>query len=98
MATHDNSLGAIIALKKALPITVVISWDPDRLLGIIGLEHVLTLHLHGDDKVRKRIRIRLSGLSELDMARHDWMSSLAFAWQEKKGLCRKYNYKYDIYL
>ena len=77
MATHDHSLGAIVTLEKTLPITVVISWNPDRLLGVIGLEHVLTLHLHGDDKVRQRIRIRLTGLSKLDVAWHDWMSSLA---------------------
>jgi len=70
MATHDNGLGAIIALKETLPESVIISGDPDRLLGIVGLEHVLTLHLQGDDQVRRWIWVRLAGLSKLDMARH----------------------------
>jgi len=70
MATHDNGLGAIIALKETLPESVIISGDPDRLLGIVGLEHILTLHLQGDDQVRRWIWVRLAGLSKLDMARH----------------------------
>ena len=49
MTTHDDSLGAIIALKETLPEAMVIGGDPDRLLGIVGLEHVLTLHLQRDD-------------------------------------------------
>jgi hypothetical protein len=77
MTTHDDSFGAIVAFKKTLPETVIISRDPDRLSGVIGLEHVITLHLHGDDQVGKWIRIRLSGLTKLDVARHvdeglDW--------------------------
>ena len=70
MTTHDDSFGAIIALKETLPESVVVGWNPDRLLGVIRLEHVLTLHLHGDNQIRQRIRIRLSSLSKLDMTRH----------------------------
>ena len=79
MATHDDSLGAIIAFKETLPVAVVIRGDPDGLLGVVGLEHVLTLHLHGDDQVRQRIRIRLTGLSELDVAGHDYFSKTCFS-------------------
>jgi hypothetical protein len=70
MATHDNGFGAIVALKKTLPEAVIIGGDPNRLFRVIGLEHVITLHLHGDNQVGKWIRIRLSGLSKLDVARH----------------------------
>jgi len=70
MTAHDNSLGAIVAFKETLPEAMVIGGDPDRLLGIVGLEHVLALHLQRDDEVRGWIRIRLTGLTELDMARH----------------------------
>ena len=71
MTAHDDGLGAIITLKETLPESMVISRDPDGLLGVVGLEHVLPLHLQGDDQVRGWIRIRLSGLSKLDVARHD---------------------------
>ena len=70
MATHDDSLGAIIAFKETLPVAVVIRGDPDGLLGVVRLEHVLTLHLHGDDQVWERIWIRLSSFSKLDVAWH----------------------------
>jgi hypothetical protein len=70
MAAHDNSLCSVITLKKTLPVAMVISWNPDRLLGIIGLEHILTLHLHGDNQVRRWVWVRLAGLAKLDMARH----------------------------
>ena len=49
MATHDNGLGAIVALKETLSESVIISGDPDRLLGIVGTQLVLTLHLHGQE-------------------------------------------------
>ena len=78
MATHDNGFGAIIALKKTLPESMVISWDPDGLLGIIGLEHVLTLHLQGDDEIRSWVRIRLSSLSKLYVAGHVVVTTLTF--------------------
>ena len=70
MTAHNNGFGAVITLEETLPETVVISWDPDRLLRVVGLEHVLTLHLQGDNQVRGWIRIRLTGFSKLDMARH----------------------------
>ena len=90
MTTHDNSFGAIIALKKALPEAMVISWDPDRLLGIVRLEHVLTLHLQGDEEIRSWIWIRLSGLSKLDVARHVVGTTVSFvfdverAWKQRQ--------------
>ena len=70
MAQHDDGLLSIVALKETLAESVVVSWNPDGLLGVVGLEHVLTLHLQGDDKERARIRIRLTRLSKLDVARH----------------------------
>ena len=70
MTTHNNGFGAVVTLEETLPETMVISWDPDRLLRVVGLEHVLTLHLQGDDQVRGWIRIRLTGFSKLDVARH----------------------------
>jgi hypothetical protein len=72
MSTHDNGLGAIITLKETLPVAMIIGGNPDGLLGIISLQHVLTLHLQGDNQVGERIRIRLTGLSKLDVSRHDW--------------------------
>jgi len=76
VATHDNGLCAIIALKETLPETMIIGGDPDRLLRVIGLEHVLALHLEGDDQVRCWIRIGLSGLAELDVTRHVELETL----------------------
>ena len=88
MATHDNSLGAIITLKKTLPVSMIVSWDPDRLLGIIGLEHVFTLHLHGDNQVWCWIWIRLTGLAEFHVTGHlDEVFRLAYVevvWNETR--------------
>jgi len=71
VSTHDNSLSAIVALKETLPVAVVIGGNPDGLLGIVRLQHVLALHLQGDNEVGEGIGIRLAGLSKLDVSRHD---------------------------
>jgi len=86
MATHDNSLGAIIILKETFPEPVVIGGDPDGLLRVIGLEHVLTLHLHGDDQVRRWIWVRLAGLTKLNVAGHlgeELITGSNLCWSEK---------------
>jgi len=71
MATHDHSLLSIIALQETLPEAVLIGGDPDGLLGVVGLEHVLALHLHGDAQVGERVRVGLTGFAQFDVARHD---------------------------
>ena len=70
MTTHDNSLGAIISLKHALHVSTLAIRAPVGLLGIVRLHSILSLHLKGDNQVGTRIRIRLSGLSKFDVARH----------------------------
>ena len=94
MATHDHSLGAIVTLEKTLPITVVISWNPDRLLGVIGLEHVVTLHLHGDNQVREWIWIRLPSLSKLDVTGHveEEDSNNQTCWNSEKAKLLKHEF------
>ena len=63
MTTHDSGLGAILTLKETLTVSALTIGDPDGLLGIIGLEHVSPLHVHGDDEVWRWIGIRLTRLS-----------------------------------
>ena len=70
MPHHHGGLSAIIILKQALLEASLTIRTPVRFLGIIGLEHVSPLHVHGDDEVGSRIRIRLPGLAQLDVARH----------------------------
>ena len=70
MANHAQGFGSIIILQEGLPEASLAIRHPHRLLGIIRLQHVISLHLHGDNEVWGRIWIRFSGLSELDVARH----------------------------
>ena len=71
MPHHHGGLSAVIILKQALLEASLTIRTPVRFLGIIGLEHVGPFHVHGDDEVGSRIRIRLPGLAQLDVARHD---------------------------
>ena len=60
VSAHDNRLVAIVALQHGLGISALAIRAPVRLLGVIRLEHVGTLHLQGDAQIRRRIRIRLT--------------------------------------
>ena len=70
MAKHDSGFGAIVIVKETFLEAALAIRGPDRLLGIVGLEHVIPLHLHGDDEVGCRIGIRLPRLAKLDVAGH----------------------------
>jgi hypothetical protein len=70
MADHDHGLLSIVALQETFLEVMAFSWNPDRLLGVIRTEHVLTLLLHGDNQVGERIWIWLPRLSQFYMARH----------------------------
>ena len=74
MSTHDNGFGTVIVLQHALEIATFAVWAPVGLLGVIGQKHVLTLHLQGDHQEGAWIRIRLTGLTEFDVARHVGLS------------------------
>jgi len=49
MANLNNGFDAIVALEETFLEVVRFSWNPDRLLGIVGTQLVLTLHLHGQE-------------------------------------------------
>ena len=70
MTTHDNSLSAIIILKDRFHVSTFAIRAPIGLLGIIGLQSELPLHLKSDNQEGAWIRIRLTGLSKFDVARH----------------------------
>ena len=70
MAKHASCLAPLIRHQQALFEVTISIRTPIGLLGVIGLQHVRPLHIHGDDEVRARIRIRLTRLSKLDVARH----------------------------
>ena len=48
MANLNNSFGAIITLKETFLKVVSLSWNPDRLLRVVGSHQILTLHLNGE--------------------------------------------------
>ena len=48
MAKHDNSLDTIITLKETFLEVMGLSWNPDRLLGIVRSHLILSLHLQRD--------------------------------------------------
>ena len=70
MSHHHGGLGAIVILQQSLLEATLAVRAPVGFLGVVRLEHVSPLHIHGDDEVRSRIRIRLTRLPKLDMARH----------------------------
>ena len=74
VSTHNNGFGTVIVLQHALGIATFAVWAPVGLLGVIWLKHVLTLHLQGDHQEGAWIRIRLTGLTEFDVARHVGLS------------------------
>ena len=86
VSTHDNGFGTVIVLQHALGIATFAVWAPVGLLGVIWLKHVLTLHLQGDHQEGAWIRIRLTGLTEFDVARHVGLSK------------RTRNKKFSIYV
>ena len=67
---HDSGLGSIVSLKHALGIATLAIRAPVGLLGVIGLEHVSTLHLKSDHQEGAWIGVRLASLSKFDVARH----------------------------
>ena len=79
MSTHDNGFGTVIVLQHALEIATFAVWAPVGLLGVIGQKHVLTLHLQGDHQEGAWIRIRLTGLTEFDVARHSQQRVFEFS-------------------
>ena len=70
MPHHHCGLSTVVLHQDALLKTTCPVRTPIRFLGIVGLQHVRPLHVHGDDEVSGRIGIRLPGLSKLDVARH----------------------------
>jgi hypothetical protein len=48
MSNLDNGFDTIVALKETFLEVVALSWNPDRLLGIVRPVLVLTLHLQGE--------------------------------------------------
>ena len=86
VSTHDNGFGTVIVLQHALGIATFAVWAPVGLLGVIWLKHVLTLHLQGDHQEGAWIRVRLTGLTEFDVARHVGLSK------------RTRNKKFSIYV
>ena len=70
MAKHDSGLGAIIIVQETFLEAALAIRSPIGLLGIVLLQHVIPLHLHGDNEVGSRIGIGLPGLAKFDVARH----------------------------
>ena len=70
MTNHTSCFSSLIRLQHALLEASLTIRTPIGFPGIIRLEHVCPLHVHGDDEVGRRIGIRLTGLSKLDVARH----------------------------
>ena len=85
-STDDLSLGAIIILKNRFHISTFAIRTPIGLLRVIWLQGKLPFHLKGDNQVRAWIRIRLTGLSKLDVARHSWIELLRFQKLKKKTI------------
>ena len=70
MTNHDSGLGAVIIVQEPLLESTLAIRGPHRFLGVIGLEHVLPLGLHGHREVGQRVRIGLTGLAKFDVAGH----------------------------
>ena len=70
MPDHDSGFGAIIIFQETFLEATLAIRSPNRLLGVISLEHVSPLHLHGDDEVGCRIGVRLPRLAKFDVAGH----------------------------
>ena len=66
----DVGLATLIGVEDALGVSTLAVGAPVGLLGVVGLEHVSALHLKGDHQEGAGIRVRLTGLSKLDVARH----------------------------
>jgi len=74
VSNGNNTLGGRVLQVSGLEETLFVSmglsiWDPDRLLGIIRLGLVSSLHLNGWEQELCGIRVH-SPLNQLDMARH----------------------------
>jgi hypothetical protein len=75
----------VTRLKQTLPIALSLGVrDPYRLLGIIRFGLISPLHIHGGQKELSGIRISLSRLGELDVARHGDKSSVSAKEQKPK--------------
>jgi hypothetical protein len=75
VTNSNNTLGSWVFIVSRLKKTFSVSsslgvWDPDRLLGIIRLGLVSSLHLDGWEQEFSGIWVH-STLHQLDMARHD---------------------------
>ena len=70
MSHHHGGLGAIVILQQSLLEATLAVRAPVGLLGVIGLEHVSTLHLKGDHQEWSGVRVGLSSLSKFDVAWH----------------------------
>ena len=70
MTDHHSGLLPVVRLQHRLRETSGSVRTPDRLLRVVRLGHGLSLHLHGDHEVRTGVRVRLSSLAKLDVARH----------------------------
>ena len=60
---HDSGFASIISLKHAFSISTLAIRAPVGFLGVIGLEHVSTLHLKGDHQEWGWVGVGLSSLS-----------------------------------
>ncbi len=93
MSDHDDRLSALVRLEESLGEPAVAVGDPDRLLGVVRLEHVVAFHLHRDDEVRHRVRVRLAGFAQLDVAWHLGGFEL-----DLLGLCLQRKETYYVYI
>jgi hypothetical protein len=81
MAHRYNTLAVgiinITRLQETLSVALSLRVrDPYRLLRIIRLGLISPLHVHGGQEEFSWIRIGLTGLGELDMARHGGDNSI----------------------
>ena len=63
VTTHDSGLCAIVIIEKTFTVSTLAIGTPDGLLGVVRLEHVSPLHVHGDDEIGGWVGVGLTGLS-----------------------------------
>ena len=70
VTNHDGGLLPVVSLQESLGEAPSTVRAPDRLLGVVGLGHGLSLHLHGDHEVGAGVGVLPPSTSELDVSGH----------------------------
>ena len=70
VTNHDGGLLPVVSLQESLREAPSTVRAPDRLLGVVGLGHGLSLHLHGDHEVGAGVGVLPPSTSELDVSGH----------------------------